>query len=239
MSQEFLANENAFQALRKPKAIIFDWDNTLVDSWPVIQYAIDHTMVKMGRQPWGLQKVKDNIHKSMRESFPQLFGDNWQQAGEIYKEAYRGVHMEKIALLPYASELINMASQKGIIQFVVSNKMGPTLRKEAQKLGVDKKFFSLVGAGDAVADKPSRHPVELALIGSEIDPKKDDVWFIGDTITDIECAYQSNCKPIVYGLKGRSVSQTIPASYMSSDNQQGIIPVYFNHRELISLLEDF
>lgn len=175
----------------------------------------------------------------MRESFPALFGDQWQEAGKIYKETYLATHMDKIELLPYASELINMVSQKGIIQFVVSNKMGPTLRKEAEKLGVDKKFFSLIGAGDAVSDKPSRHPVEMALIGSDIDPKKDRVWFIGDTITDIECAYHSGCEPIVYGLKGRKVSKTIPAKYMSRKNENGIIPVYFNHRELIDLLEDF
>lgn len=54
MSHELSANKDAFQHLRKPKAIIFDWDNTLVDSWPVIQHAIDHTMVEMGKEPWGL-----------------------------------------------------------------------------------------------------------------------------------------------------------------------------------------
>ncbi|MFT5702654.1 MAG: phosphoglycolate phosphatase [Rickettsiales bacterium] len=29
-----------------PKAIIFDWDNTLVDSWSVIHFALNKTMEK-------------------------------------------------------------------------------------------------------------------------------------------------------------------------------------------------
>lgn len=239
MTQDLTLNKQAFQDLRKPDAIIFDWDNTLADTWPIIQHAIDHTMVEMGREPWGLQKVKDTIHKSMRESFPELFGDQWEKAGEIYKAAYRSVNIEKIELLPYVSDLINLVSQKGIMQFVVSNKMGPTLRQEAEKLGVGKRFFSLVGAGDAVSDKPSRHPVEMVLIGSNIDPKRDRVWFIGDTITDIQTAYNAHCEPIVYGLPGQKVSHTIPQEYMSSDNEKGIVPVYFSHRELIDVLEDF
>ena len=71
-------NLAALQNLKKPKAVIFDWDNTLVDTWPLIHRAINTTMNAMGKEEWSLQKVKDTVHKSMRESFPGIFGDNWQ-----------------------------------------------------------------------------------------------------------------------------------------------------------------
>lgn len=63
-SQKILLNN-----LKKPKAIIFDWDNTLVDTWPLIKTAINNTMSKMGRDHWSLEKVKNTVHKSMRDSF--------------------------------------------------------------------------------------------------------------------------------------------------------------------------
>ena len=78
-------NKAALLRLKKPKAIVFDWDNTLVDTWPLIQHSIDTTMTSMGREPWGLERVRDNVHKSMRESFPEIFGSDWEKAGEIYK----------------------------------------------------------------------------------------------------------------------------------------------------------
>jgi phosphoglycolate phosphatase len=231
---DFSKNKKALLSLSKPKAVIFDWDNTLVDTWPLIQTAIDATMEKMGQKAWGLEKVRDNVHKSMRESFPAIFGDKWEEAGEIYKKTYRASHLQQIQLLPNALELLSVLEEKGILLFVVSNKMGVTLRKEAAKLGIDKKFFALIGASDASADKPSKQPVELALLGSDLDPKKDEIWFIGDTITDVECARNSGCQPIVYGHSSCQISKTIPAAILAEEGR-AILPVYFDHRELVEL----
>lgn len=181
-----------------PKAIIFDWDNTLVDTWPLIHSAIDETMVKMGKEPWGMQKVKENVHKSMRESFPAIFGNDWEKAGQIYKDHYHQNHLEKLVLLPNALELLNKIESLKITAFVVSNKVGATLRKEADHLGIKDKFFSLIGAHDAKEDKPSKKVVELALEGSDLDPRKDHIWFVGDSFIDIECALNSGCQPVLF-----------------------------------------
>ena len=226
-------NKKALLQLPKPKAVIFDWDNTLVDTWPLIHEAIDKTMVAMAREPWGLQKVRDTVHKSMRESFPIIFGDNWEKAGEIYKNSYRAIHLDKIELLPNAMNLINKLEEQGILQILVSNKIGITLRKEAAKLGIDRKFFSIIGASDAAFDKPSREPVDLALLGSDLDPKKDVIWFVGDTIADVECAYNSGCIPIVYGHSGNQISKTISLKFL----QEKSLPIYFDHQELVGILK--
>ncbi len=234
---ELLKNKEALVHLKKPKAIIFDWDNTLVDTWPLIQYSIDKTMSEMGREAWGLEKVRDNVHKSMRESFPIIFGNDWEEAGKIYKNNYRSIQLERIRFLPHALELIKKIHEQGITQFIVSNKIGVSLRKEAKQLEVDRFFFAVVGANDANADKPSREPVELALLGSDIDCKKDEVWFIGDTIADVECAYASGCTPIVYGYSSNQISKTISKEILAKGKEgKGAIPVYFDHQELIELL---
>lgn len=229
-------NKEALLRLKKPKAVIFDWDNTLVDTWPLIQTAIDKTMVDMGREPWGLDKVRDNVHKSMRESFPEIFGDKWEQAGEIYKNTYRSIHL-KIQLLPNALELINKLEEQGILQFIVSNKIGLTLRKEAASIGVDKKFFAMVGANDAYADKPHRDPVDLALLGTDLQLQKDEIWFVGDTIADVECAFLCGCTPIVYGHLSHQISKTIPPKILAEGKDgSGPLPVYFDHKELLALI---
>lgn len=233
----FSRNKEALRGLPKPKAVIFDWDNTLVDTWPLIQNAIDTTMLHMGHKPWGLEKVRDNIHKSMRESFPTIFGNDWQKAGEVYKNSYRSTHLDQIQLLPNALQLINRLEEKGILQFVVSNKIGVTLRKEAARLGVDKKFFALIGASDASYDKPSREPVELALLGTELDPKKDEIWFVGDTIADVECAYNSGCRPVIFGHSNDQISKTISAKILAEGGRgEGALPLYFDHVELLGLV---
>jgi phosphoglycolate phosphatase len=231
-------NKKAFLDLKNhlPKGIIFDWDNTLVDTWPLIQYAIDKTMVEMGRQPWGITKVKDEIHKSMRESFPEIFGDDWQKAGEIYKDSYRSVNLNQMKFLPGSLNLFDKLEEKGILQFIVSNKIGATLRAEAKVLDVEKKFFAIIGSQDANYDKPSKDLAELALMGSDLDVKKDEIWFIGDSLADVECAYNLGARPIIYGHSDHKISKTIPEKLIiNGKNNEGAIPVYFNHQELIEL----
>jgi phosphoglycolate phosphatase len=182
-----------------PKAILFDWDNTLADTWPLIHAALCDTLRAMGHEPWTLEKTKREVHRSMRDSFPELFGDRWEEAGRIYQKSYRSHRTIKLAALPYALELLKALKQKpGLYVAVVSNKIGTSLREEVAQLGWNQYFAKIIGAQDAAEDKPSKAPVLLALDGSNIEPGKH-VWFIGDSLTDMECAYNSGCHPIFYG----------------------------------------
>ncbi len=217
-----------------PKAIIFDWDNTLIDTWPLIQDAIDETMVSMGKEPWGLEKVKKNVHQSMRESFPKIFGDDWQKAGKIYKDSYHKNHLENLIMIKNSLDLLNKANDLGIILFVVSNKQGPTLRNEASHLEIKDKFFTLVGAHDALYDKPDKAPVDLALEGSDLDPKKDLIWFIGDSYIDIECALNSGCQPVLFN-KSNDLSQDLTRRIKEVPNKP--LLHFANHQDIISYLE--
>ncbi len=223
--KKFQSNIDAVSLLKTPKGVMFDWDNTLVDSWPLIQMAIDKTMVAMNREPWGLEKVRDEVHKSMRESFPAIFGKDWERAGEIYAQTYRANHLQKMLLLPNAKEFLELLASKNILQFVVSNKMGNSLRTEVKNMGLEELFFAIIGACDAIADKPSKYPAELALLGCDLDVKKDVIWFIGDTIADIECAVNAGCQPILYCDNIDKISKTIPEKMLLSDD---FILDYFN-----------
>lgn len=230
------ANRKALLKLPKPKAVIFDWDNTLADTWSLIHIAINTTMKAMGKEPWSLEKVCNTLHKAMRDYFPEIFGDDWQKAGEIYKSTYCSIHLDKLRLLPNVVELVNKLEENVIIQFIVSNKLGAILRQEVEKIGIEKKFFAIIGSLDASTDKPSREPVDLALLGSDLDPKKDEIWFIGDTIADIECAWNAGCRPILYAHPDNKISSTISERILREErSEEGVLPIYSDHLELIKL----
>jgi phosphoglycolate phosphatase len=186
--------------LEKPKAILFDWDNTIVDTWPHIHNALNDTLAYMGLELWSLEQTKLNVHLSMRDSFKQVFGERANEAAKLYQSRYM-TYQEQYALsiLPGAIELIDfLSSNPEIYIAVVSNKLGVTLRSEAAMLNLHNKFKKFVGSQDALEDKPSSLPVKLALEGSSIDLGKH-VWFVGDTIADMACAYNSGCSAIFYG----------------------------------------
>ncbi len=184
----------------KPEAIIFDWDNTLVDSWPVILEALRETFIIMGHEPWPDEEAKKRVHRSLRDAFPPLFGHRWKEASNIYLENFLKYHLEKLTILPKADEVLKLLDNTDIYLAIVSNKTGKHLRTEVSHIGWDPYFQKVVGALDADADKPSPAPVYMALEGSGISPGEH-VWFIGDSVTDVECAISSGCKPIYFGDK--------------------------------------
>jgi phosphoglycolate phosphatase len=180
----------------RPKAVVFDWDNTLVDSWAVIHDALNVTLTTYGLPPWTLDETRDRVRHSMRDSFPLLFGDRWEEAGRCFYARYDEIHMEKVCPLPGAGELLKRLSESGIYLGVVSNKLGKYLRAEAEHLGWHKYFGRIVGALDAPRDKPAPDCVEMALAGSGI-CRGPDVWFAGDTSIDLECAVNAGCVPVL------------------------------------------
>ncbi|HEY1299515.1 MAG TPA: HAD-IA family hydrolase [Stellaceae bacterium] len=185
-------------ALAPPRAILFDWDNTLVDSWATIHEALNITMAAMSRPPWSLADTKERVRLSLRESFPYHFGERWEEAQVIYLEAFQAIHLDRLTALPGRGEMLTRLAETGVYLGVVSNKTGPILRREAERIGWSRFFGRVVGAGDAAADKPHAAPVALALEASGIDVGAE-VWFVGDTGVDLECARNAGCVPILLG----------------------------------------
>ncbi|HVJ43979.1 MAG TPA: HAD family hydrolase [Dongiaceae bacterium] len=180
-----------------PRAVLFDWDNTLVDSWAVIHAALNHTLAAMGHETWSRAETEMRARASLRDSFPTLFGDDWQQAEKLFYDHFSAIHLSYLAPLPGVTELLEYLAGLPIYLAVVSNKRGVFLRKEASHLGWDRYFAVLAGAGDAARDKPARDHVELALGGPSGLVAGADVWFIGDTDIDLRCAHLAGCTPVL------------------------------------------
>lgn len=183
-------------AVARPKAVIFDWDNTLVETWPAIHAALSRTFERYGLTPWTFEETKQRVRKSMRESFPPLFGARWEEAGAFFKEAFTAIHLDFLKPAPGAEDMLAALTAHGIYLGVVSNKNGDVLRQEAVHLGWEGYFGRIVGAFDAPRDKPAADPVHLALSGSGI-ACGPEVWFAGDTDVDLECAVTAGCIPVL------------------------------------------
>lgn len=213
--------------LVKPKAILFDWDNTLVDTWPVIHEALAYCFTQMGHEPWTLEEVKTKVARSMRDYFPELFGDRWEEAGEYYLEGYRKLHCGKLQPLPGAAELLEAIHQAGLYQAVVSNKKGDTLREEAKHIGWAPYFGAVIGSDDAANDKPHPDHAIMALAAYP-HPHGADIWFIGDSEVDMHLAANAGFTPIFYGTSEKAASVEHPIAARVE-----------NHDELVELLKRY
>jgi phosphoglycolate phosphatase len=181
-----------------PKAILFDWDNTLVNTWQVAYDAMNIARESVGRLPFTIEEFWSQPHHSMRDVAVTLFGEHHEKGQRIFYETVEKFHLKDLAFLQGAETLLQDLKNRGIYMGIVSNKEGKYLRKEVAHLGWLSYFKQIIGAQDTEEDKPSPVPVLAALHQSTITPGHD-VWFVGDSIVDVHCARASGCIPVVMG----------------------------------------
>lgn len=186
-----------------PKIAIFDWDNTLVDSWHKLHAVMEHVMEEMQMRKWSMIEVQNTMHKSSRDFFPTVFGDDWEKAKELFYTKYKNDFADVVDPLEGSEETLKMLQENGTKICILSNKTGTILRTEVESIGWNKYFNIVLGAYDLEEDKPSIVPVNKILsdLGGHTGHHN---WFIGDTIVDMECAHKSGCYPVLFGNQDES-----------------------------------
>ena len=181
--------------LQNPEAVFFDWDGTLVDTFPLLYNAYNHTRQTLGHKPWSVQEARKNIRLSGRDAFPVIFGEQAGKASDIYYEYVRSHHLDDLKTQEGANKLLENIAARNIPIGVISNKKHDILLSEIESLGWHEFFATVIGAGKADKDKPDSAPVFLAL--EEINQKAGEhIWYIGDTSEDMHCAKISGVKAI-------------------------------------------
>ena len=188
-----------------PQAILFDWDNTLVNNKKTTYQAFNTVLKYYGRPQMTLEPFLNRPQLSVKDSFPKTFGEEWEEVRRLYYELYEKIHLTFLAPLPGTQELLAYLEQNNVCMAVVSNKNGNFLRKEVEFLKWTRYFKAVIGSDDAEDDKPSPQPVRLALGSMGIVASKD-IFFVGDSVVDVECAHNSGCTPILLKEHGFSGS---------------------------------
>jgi len=181
-----------------PRAIIFDWDNTLIDNWVSIAAALNDTFDKFGHEAWTIDEIRKRCARPSLEVFPEWFGGDWRSAYEFFYNRFGEIHADGLHALPGADTLLRWLQEQNVPVFVISSKRGDYLRKQVTTLGWDGLFSATVGSQDAPRDKPARESVEFALKAKKMSPDAD-IWFVGDGALDMQCAQNSGCTPVFLG----------------------------------------
>jgi phosphoglycolate phosphatase len=181
---------------RRPSVLLYDWDNTLVDGWAGIAAALNAAFKEFGHPLWSVEDTRNRVRVSLRESFPVMFGKHWEHARDVFYETLAHQHLDHVTAMRSVPDVLEAGSAWP--QGVVSNKAGAFLRREVAHLGWTRFFGSVIGAGDATADKPDPAPLHLALsqLGHAADPS---VWYMGDTTLDMQAARAAGVTAVLIG----------------------------------------
>lgn len=167
------------------KLILWDWDNTLVDTFGAIFASQNDARVKYGMAPWTKEESKKAMNTSGRNLIKDVFGaDRAQEVRAYFLSRYKE-HANELELKEGAQKVLQKAKELGFINVLASNKAGSILRNEVATLGLTSAFDKIIGAEDTDNDKPSKPFTDSAI--QDFAPDK--IYSVGDGKADIQMAH--------------------------------------------------
>jgi len=177
----------------KYKAIVFDWDGTLMDSISKIVESMQTSAQQLGFPVPDYDQAKDVIGISLLPALQQLFKiDDEKVAMDLfhtYKEHFKDHAQISSPLFTGAIELLETLKQQGYILAVATGKARQGLEHNWHHSNT-KHFFSASKTADDAQSKPSSDMLQQIL--SELNLSADQVLMVGDTTYDMAMAEAIN-----------------------------------------------
>jgi HAD superfamily hydrolase (TIGR01509 family) len=173
------------------RALLFDWDGTLVDSYLADSRAY-LTLFREMKIDWDIgdlaRHYSPNWYRVYRAA--RLPRSRWSAADEIWTRAYA---KESPALLPGARRVVT-ALQRNFLLGIVTSGNRRRVRRQLRAFDLAKCFSACVTSEDVARKKPNPEGLKLAL--ERLRARPQECVYVGDTAEDIEMARRAGVKSI-------------------------------------------
>lgn len=188
----------------KQRLILWDWDNTLINSMPVVKAALDDVSSWAGLPPVTYKDIIDVMGTHRGRYWQENFSHNMDEALLYYLSRY-AAHTDKLELFPETVDILDWVSSRQVPQWVISNKNKKFLQPECDRFGLRSYFEKVIGTDERKIAKPSQ------AFADEIfsDGMPESVLMIGDGESDMQFANRIGA----LGLFVRPGNDSMPFSY--------------------------
>jgi len=172
------------------KAIIFDFDYTLVDSSKGVIESVNYALTKVGLPNASDDEIKKTIGFTLPEIVVYLAGNEHADKADDFVRHF--IDKADEVMTPMARmfdnvpEILHSLKNDGYMLGIVSTKFSYRIEEILQREALGGLFDIIVGSEDVTAHKPD--PEGLHKVMSDLSLNRDELIFVGDSEVDAKAA---------------------------------------------------
>jgi phosphoglycolate phosphatase len=204
-----------------PRLVMFDLDGTLMDSVPDLAAAVDKMMMLLGREPAGIERVRDWVGNGSRVLVRRALAGQLDHDGvadeladealALFMQAYAGGH-ELTAVYPGVRDCLDWLRERRVKLAIITNKPAQFIEPLLEEKGLAGYFDWLVGGDTLPQQKPD--PAALFWVMDKAGVAPSESLFVGDSRNDVRAAKAATvrCVALTYGYNhGEPIADEQPA----------------------------
>ncbi|MDD4160443.1 MAG: HAD-IA family hydrolase [Synergistaceae bacterium] len=174
------------------KAVLFDFDMTLVDSSYAIHHCTNLLAGHLGFSPISREKVLSAIGLTIEDSWRMFWGDFRQEWVDFYRANYREEEQARLKFFQNTLSTLEKLRMNGIKVGVVSNRR--FAKRPVEFMGLTPMLDVVVGLEDVERPKPEPDSLLKGFELLRVSPPEG--VYVGDTDIDMMTALAAGCRGI-------------------------------------------
>jgi len=172
--------------LKDVRAIVFDLDGTLIDSYEAITESLNYALALAGKPPRSLPEVRRMVGLGLETLIERAMGgpDRVQEGVLNFRRHYDHICVEKTILLPEVADTLAELDRRGYLMSVATNKPSYFAWRLLEGLRVRRHIVTVLGPDVVEHRKP--HPEMVLRAIAKMGVTAAETLYVGDMEVDIE-----------------------------------------------------
>ncbi|MDD2935100.1 MAG: HAD family hydrolase [Candidatus Pacebacteria bacterium] len=211
------------------KALIYDFDGTLADTFSLHLKAYKFALSKFGIKATRNEIINGCFNKLDNEASKNFGISNATLFSKYYREGLLKA-FKTIKLYPNVASTLSKLKNNGLLLGIATSRNRDEMKKALKILKIEKYFDSIITHDEVKKKKP--HPEIFLTVCKELGVKPAEVLIIGDAETDLVAANSILTKSILFYPKKHEY-------FYSLSNLKKLKPHYIikNNKEIIDILK--